>query len=171
MSNTAASLVDRVIAPDLTLRQWVLTVPFELRLLLAAKPDALSAIGRIFIQEIQRWQLERARALGFERAKSAAVSFCQRFGSSLNLHVHWHVIVRSPLWCPHPAIRWCVSTAFGLHTAGGAATSFRRLRTRRRTIAPLVMTAELRPLHRIEGKTLPCSCKPSRRSPRRRCTL
>lgn len=33
MSNTAAGLVDRVIAPDLTLRQWVLTVPFELRLL------------------------------------------------------------------------------------------------------------------------------------------
>jgi Transposase zinc-binding domain len=54
MSNTAAHLVDRVIAPDLTLRQWVLTVPFELRLLLAAKPDALSAIGRLFVQEIQR---------------------------------------------------------------------------------------------------------------------
>jgi hypothetical protein len=46
MSNTAAHLVDHVIAPDLTLRQWVLTVPFELRLLLAAKPEALSAIGR-----------------------------------------------------------------------------------------------------------------------------
>jgi hypothetical protein len=87
MSNTAAHLVDRVIAPDLTLRQWVLTVPFELRLLLAAKPDALSAIGRIFIQEIQRCQRERVRALGFEHAEGAAVSFCQRFGSSLNWHV------------------------------------------------------------------------------------
>ena len=100
MSNTAASLVDRVIASDLTLRQWVLTVPFELRLLLAAKPDALSAIGRIFIQEIQRRQRERARALGFERAEGAAVSFCQRFGSSLNLHVHWHVIVPDAFFVP-----------------------------------------------------------------------
>jgi hypothetical protein len=63
MSNTAAHLMDHVIAPDVTLRQWVLTVPFELRLLLAAKPDALSAIGRIFIQEIQRWQRQRAQAL------------------------------------------------------------------------------------------------------------
>lgn len=47
MSNTAARLIDLVIAPDLTLRQWVLTVPFVLRLLLAARPEALSAIGRI----------------------------------------------------------------------------------------------------------------------------
>jgi hypothetical protein len=100
MSNTAAHLVDHIIAPDVTLRQWVLTVPFELRLLVAAKPDALSAIGRIFIQEIQRWQRQRARALGVEQAEGAAVSFCQRFGSSLNLNVHWHVIVPDALFMP-----------------------------------------------------------------------
>jgi hypothetical protein len=78
-------LVDHIITPDVTLRQWVLTVPFELRLLLAAKPDALSAVGRIFIQEIQRWQRQQVQALGFEQAEGAAVSFCQRFGSSLHL--------------------------------------------------------------------------------------
>jgi hypothetical protein len=100
MSNTAAHLVDHVIAPDVTLRQWVLTVPFEFRLLLAAKPDALSAIGRLFIQEIQRWQRQRAQALGFEQAEGAAVSFCQRFGSSLNLNIHWHVIVPDALFLP-----------------------------------------------------------------------
>jgi hypothetical protein len=98
MSNTAAHLLDHVIAPDVALRQWVLTVPFELRLLLAAKPDVLSAIGRIFIQEIQRWQRQQARALGVEHAEGAAVSFCQRFGSSLNLNVHWHVIVPDALF-------------------------------------------------------------------------
>jgi hypothetical protein len=54
MSNTAAHLIDHVIAPDLTLRQWVLTVPFELRLLLAAKPEALSALGRVFLQAMAR---------------------------------------------------------------------------------------------------------------------
>ncbi len=100
MSNTAAHLVDRVIAPDLTLRQWVLTVPFELRLLLAAKPDALSAIGRLFVQEIQRWQRQQAEALRLEQAEGAAVSFCQRFGSSLNLNIHWHVIVPDALFVP-----------------------------------------------------------------------
>jgi hypothetical protein len=100
MSNTAAHLVDHIIAPDVTLRQWVLTVPFELRLLLAAKPAALSAVGCIFIQEIQRWQRQQARALGFEQAEGAAVSFCQRFGSSLNLNIHWHVIVPDPVFLP-----------------------------------------------------------------------
>jgi hypothetical protein len=75
MSNKAAHLVDHVIAPYLTLRQWVLTVPFELRLLLAAKPEAISAIGRIFVRAIQRWQCEHARALGNERPETAAVSF------------------------------------------------------------------------------------------------
>jgi hypothetical protein len=70
MSNTAAHLVDYIIAPDVTLRQWVLTVPFELRLLLAAKPDALSAVGRIFIQEIQRRQRQQAQALASSAPKA-----------------------------------------------------------------------------------------------------
>jgi hypothetical protein len=100
MSNAAAHLIDHVIAPDLTLRQWILTVPFELRLLLAAKPEALSAIGLIFVQEIQRWQRQQARALGDERPETAAVSFCQRFGASLNLNIHWHVIVPDAVFLP-----------------------------------------------------------------------
>jgi hypothetical protein len=82
------------------LRQWALTVPFELRLLLAAKPAALSAMGRIFDQEIRRWQRQQARALGFEGAETAAVSFCQRFGSSLNLNIHWHAIVPDAFFVP-----------------------------------------------------------------------
>jgi hypothetical protein len=34
------------------MRQWVLSVPFELRLLLARDPRALTAVGRNFVQEI-----------------------------------------------------------------------------------------------------------------------
>jgi hypothetical protein len=96
MSNTAAHLVDHVI-PDVPLRQWVLSVPFELRLLLAARPDALSAVGRIFVQEIHRWQKGRLENLA-RPVECAAVCFCQRFGSSLNLNVHWHVVVPDVLF-------------------------------------------------------------------------
>jgi hypothetical protein len=71
MSNTAAHLIDHVIAPDLTLRQWVPTVPFELRLLLAAKPEALSAIGRIFVQEIQRCARPPQSSLAPSRSRLA----------------------------------------------------------------------------------------------------
>lgn len=93
MASAAANLVDRVITPAATLRQWVLSVPFELRLLLAAKPRVLSAVGRLFVTEVMRWQRRQAEAMGFEQAEGAAVSFCHRFGSSLNLNVHWHVVV------------------------------------------------------------------------------
>ncbi|HKY39138.1 MAG TPA: transposase zinc-binding domain-containing protein, partial [Polyangiaceae bacterium] len=60
MCATAAHLTDRVL-PDVPLRQWVLSVPFELRLLLAKRADALSAVGRIFVQEVLRWQRAQAR--------------------------------------------------------------------------------------------------------------
>jgi len=92
MCGTAAHLTDRVL-PSVALRQWVLSVPFELRLLHAKKPHALSAVGRIFVREVFRWQRERARMLGVPRARSGAICFVQRFGGSLNLNVHYHVVI------------------------------------------------------------------------------
>jgi hypothetical protein len=139
MSNTAAHLVDHIIAPDVTLHQWVLTVPFELRLLLAAKPDALSAIGRVFIQEIQRWQRQRGQSLGFEQAEGAAVSFCQRFGSSLNLNIRWQVIV------PRTVVEG-VLLLLPLNLAASVIFVIRRVRYVRRDLATLrELRCELEP--------------------------
>ena len=70
--------------PEVPLRQWVLSVPFELRLLLARDPRALTAVGRIFVQEIFRSQRERARRSGLRSTASGAVCFPQRFGGSMN---------------------------------------------------------------------------------------
>lgn len=99
MCATAAHLTDRVL-PDVPLRQWVLSVPFELRLLLAKRADALSAVGRIFVQEILRWQRAQARisdhslaTLPASKVRGGAICFPQRFGGSLNLNVHYHVAV------------------------------------------------------------------------------
>lgn len=99
MCATAAHLTDRVL-PDVPLRQWVLSVPFELRLLLAKRSDALSAVGRIFVREILRWQREQARlsdpslvSLPAPSLGGGAICFPQRFGGSLNLNVHYHVAV------------------------------------------------------------------------------
>jgi len=94
MCGTAAFLTDHVI-PEVPVRQWVLSVPFELRLTLARRPDALSLVGRILVSEIFRYQREAAGALGLDcrRARSGAVQFPQRFGGSLNLNVHYHVAV------------------------------------------------------------------------------
>jgi Putative transposase len=67
--------------------------------LLASKPNALSAVGRIFIHEVRRWQKGLALFNGLDpsgggqRVECGAISFPQRFGGSLNLNVHYHVIV------------------------------------------------------------------------------
>jgi hypothetical protein len=92
ISPGAAHLVDHVL-PDVAMRQWVLSVPYELRLLLARDPRALSATGRIFVEEIFRWQRERARLQGLRGVRGGALAFPQRFGGSLNLNVHFHVAV------------------------------------------------------------------------------
>src|SRR4051794_13260285 len=91
MCNTAANLVDRVL-PDVPVRQWVLSVPFELRGLLASQADAVNAVSRFFAEEIERHLRRVARESGEPRCRSGAVTFVQRFGS-MNLNVHFHVLV------------------------------------------------------------------------------
>lgn len=51
MANTASAIVDRVL-PDVPVRQYVLTLPYELRRLAAFKADVLTAIGRIAVDAI-----------------------------------------------------------------------------------------------------------------------
>jgi hypothetical protein len=92
MANTAAHLVDRVL-PVVPVRQWVLSLPFELRMLAAFRADVLSALSRIFVEAIFGRYRARARERGLVGTECGAVTFVQRFGSSLNLHVHFHVMV------------------------------------------------------------------------------
>jgi hypothetical protein len=102
MCNSAAFLVDHVI-PDVPLRQWVLSVPFELRLVLARRSDALNYVGRVFVREVFRWQRERARELGLADAQSGAIEWPQRFGGSLNLNVHFHLAAPDGVFTRSPA--------------------------------------------------------------------
>jgi hypothetical protein len=89
MCNTGAHLTDRVL-PNVAIRQWVLSLPFELRLAAAREPKLVAACDRIFVDAIFRWMRDQ---LGLIRAKGGAVTAVQRFGSSINLHVHLHVLV------------------------------------------------------------------------------
>jgi hypothetical protein len=76
MCGTAAHLVDHVF-PGVPVRQWVLSVPFELRLLLAKNHRALSAVGRIFVREVFHWQREQAALRGI-RGPAVAPSVFRR---------------------------------------------------------------------------------------------
>jgi hypothetical protein len=92
MCNTAAHLVDRVF-PAVPIRHWVLSLPFELRGLAAVDARVLAALARIFADAIAVRYRASARRDGIHAAQGGAVTFVQRFGSSLNLHVHFHVAV------------------------------------------------------------------------------
>jgi len=92
MANTTAHLVDRVL-PAVPVRHWVLSLPFELRILAAFRADVLSALSRFFVEAVSARHRARARREGVADPQCGAVTFVQRFGSSLNLHVHFHVVV------------------------------------------------------------------------------
>ena len=90
MANCAAHLVDRVV-PDVPLRQYVLSLPHELRRLAAFKQDVLGALVKIFIDAVTAGYRARAKREGIEGAEVGAITFLQRFGGSLNLNLHLHV--------------------------------------------------------------------------------
>lgn len=91
MSNCAAHLVDRVV-PDVPLRQFVLSLPHELRRLAAFKQDVLGAVVRTFTDAVAASYRARAKRDGIEGScEGGAVTFLQRFGGSLNLNLHLHV--------------------------------------------------------------------------------
>jgi len=92
MSDTAAHLVDRVI-PDVPVRQWVLSVPYALRYRKAFDTELVGRLLKIFIRAIFASLRKRARDTGIPYVQCGAVTVIQRFGSSLNLHVHLHVLV------------------------------------------------------------------------------
>ena len=90
MAETAALLVDEVL-PERPLRQWVLSLPMALRFLLATDPDALTlALGTVY-RTISRHLIDKA-ALTRATGHTGAVTPIQRFGSALNLNVHFHMI-------------------------------------------------------------------------------
>jgi hypothetical protein len=91
MANTAAHLVDRIL-PDVPVRQYVLTLPYELRKLAAFKAEVLTALARIFVESVFATYRGRAKRAGIPAPQCGSVTFVQRFGS-LNLHVHFHLVV------------------------------------------------------------------------------
>lgn len=92
MAETAALLADEVL-PERPLRQWVLSLPHALRFLLATNPGALtrvlSVVYRTISGHLLRTNGRRTRITGH----TGAVTLIQRFGSALNLNIHFHMLL------------------------------------------------------------------------------
>lgn len=88
MAERAAHWVDRVI-PHVATRQFVLTVPWRRRWLLARRPKLAEGVLRVALGCIAR---HYRKATGRREGRSGAVTAIQRFGSSLNLNLHFHIV-------------------------------------------------------------------------------
>jgi ribosomal protein S27E len=90
MVESAALLVDSVLTEQ-PIRQWVLSVPFPLRWLFAGEPLLMGKALAIVVRAISGYLVKKA---GFtqETAKTGAVTIIQRFGSALNLNIHFHML-------------------------------------------------------------------------------
>ncbi|WP_121506121.1 transposase zinc-binding domain-containing protein [Acidovorax sp. 93] len=88
MSQTAAHLVDHVI-PHVPVRQWVLSLPIPLRLLLAAQPEPVTPVLQV-VQRVVTRHLLAAAGLFADEGHGGAVRQIQRFGSAANLNIHLH---------------------------------------------------------------------------------
>jgi hypothetical protein len=91
MSQTAAHLVDHVI-PHVPVRQWVLSLPIPLRVLLAARPELVTPVLQV-VQRVLTRHLLGAAGLKAEEGHGGAVTLIQRFGSAANLNIHLHCLV------------------------------------------------------------------------------
>jgi hypothetical protein len=93
MAQTAAHLVECVI-PWVPTRQWVVSVPVPLRYWMASSPDLTAQVHTIIRTTIGQYYVNQAVTRGFERAnlQPGSVTFIQRFGSALNLNLHFHIL-------------------------------------------------------------------------------
>ena len=102
MADFAAHLCDYVM-PRVPVRQWVLTVPFGLRFRLAFDPAAAGITLRAFVSVISGWLRRRARARRIRGTlKTGGVTVIQRFGSTLNLNVHFHTLMIDGVYAVGP---------------------------------------------------------------------
>jgi len=90
MAESAALLVDEVL-PEQPMRQWVLSFPFQLRFLFASRPEIMGRVLGIVYRVIATHLVKKA-GHSHKTARTGAVTLIQRFGSALNLNIHFHML-------------------------------------------------------------------------------
>jgi hypothetical protein len=91
MTAGARDLVSRVL-PHVRIRQWVLSLPFALRVRLAFDHDTTLALWRLVQREIDRRYRRLARAAGIASPRGGSLMIVHRASSDLRLNVHYHAL-------------------------------------------------------------------------------
>jgi hypothetical protein len=91
MSEISVHLVDNVL-PHAPFRQWVTTFPHPLRYWMAASRELTNTVHAEVARMIEIYYLDKAERRGVNKPVAGGVTFVQRFGSALNLNVHFHTV-------------------------------------------------------------------------------
>jgi hypothetical protein len=93
MAQQAAHLVEQVL-PWVPTRQWVVSVPIPLRYWMAPSRDLTARVHTIIRRTIAQYYVKQAVKQGATRTsvQPGSVTFVQRFGGSINLNLHYHLI-------------------------------------------------------------------------------
>ena len=100
MAESAALLVDDVL-PEQPMRQWVLSFPFQLRFLFASRPEIMGRVLGIVYRVIATHLVKKA-GHSHKTARTGAVTLIQRFGSALNLNIHFHMLFLDGVYVERP---------------------------------------------------------------------
>jgi len=92
MTAQAGRLVDNVL-PWVHTRQWVLSLPFELRYRIAFDHELTRAVLAVFLRAVFGSLRDRAAKRGHPGGRAGSVTVIQRFGGALNLNPHFHTLV------------------------------------------------------------------------------
>jgi hypothetical protein len=84
--------------PFQRVRQWVLTVPWSRRWLFARRHDLARGVLRLTLEEVRRGM--PTNQCGLPDGQTGAVTVVQRFGSALNLNVHFHILAVDGVYAP-----------------------------------------------------------------------
>ena len=107
MAESAALLVDEVL-PEQPVRQWVLSFPYPLRFLFASRPVIMGQVLGIVYRVIATHLIKKAGHT-HTTACTGAVTLIQRFGSALNLNIHYHMLFLDGVYIDRPdgaRFRW-----------------------------------------------------------------
>jgi hypothetical protein len=101
MTERAAHLTDHVL-PRAPVRQWVLSLPFELRYRLAWDHELCRGVLAVYTRALLGFYRKRAKASGHRGGRTGTVTVIQRFGGALNLNVHFHTLVVDGVFVREP---------------------------------------------------------------------
>jgi hypothetical protein len=94
-----AEHITAAILPHVPYRQWVLTLPYALRYLLAWNAQLRSVVHQALMRAITKhYQRDAELQKRGGGCVIGAISVAQRFSSDLKLNLHWHLLLADGVW-------------------------------------------------------------------------